>query len=279
MQEHQVTYKDEGRSVPAEREQPQEQLPIAHAVIQGTEETANLQSHQPHSYLKSKKCRWNYALLLITFMVVGAVVGGVLANREDPSPGPSPPPTLLPTTNMPTRTSPTSEMPSPGATQSPTVTPTIVRSPTVAPTPRPTPIPVPLNSLCANAIPVQYEVTPVGPDSSHEGTVQGDTTGATGDATCNFVVSPGIWYYIGPYETRLSIDACNSFSGARVSVFSGTCDNLSCIDIEGNGISCSLENIFTDGAPSIPEYFVLVHGADEEAAGSVSLTVNYFRIG
>jgi hypothetical protein len=115
--------------------------------------------------------------------------------------------------------------------------------------------------------------------------ILGSTTKATLDdaGICANTTSPGVWYVINGTGTDLAASACNPGTNfpADLTVFTGGCSNLECVD--ALVLSC-------DGRSSIAfwpsiagqEYFILVHGiaeSNETAVGTFTLTIEEGGLG
>ncbi len=95
--------------------------------------------------------------------------------------------------------------------------------------------------------------------------VTGSTDGATIDtaATCGTpITSPGVWYKLNdnsglPGDITLSL--CNGTDfDSKISVYSGTCAALVCID--GNDDACGLQSEISFASDGNTEYYILIHG-------------------
>lgn len=126
---------------------------------------------------------------------------------------------------------------------------------------------VPVNDVCSGALSVFNQTL-----------VTGTTVGATPDvaATSGFcgtgVTGPGVWYEYVPTSTGATFSLCGSSYDTKISVFSGACGTLTCVD--GNDDDCGLQSEVTINTltPGLP-YYVLVHGFNA-AAGNFELLVN-----
>jgi hypothetical protein len=125
----------------------------------------------------------------------------------------------------------------------------------------PPPPPPPANDLCANAIAITC-------GSSTPGT----TVSATADnaGTCVTTnTAPGVWYTMVGDGDVFTLSLCGSAYDTKISVFTGSCGALVCVD--GNDDFCSLQSevefISTPGTT----YRILVHGF---SAGTGTFTLN-----
>ena len=95
--------------------------------------------------------------------------------------------------------------------------------------------------------------------------VTGSTVGATVDSgapACGpAITSPGVWYKLNdnsglPGDITLSL--CNGTDfDSKISVYSGTCAALVCID--GNDDACGLQSEITFASDGNTEYYILIH--------------------
>jgi len=128
------------------------------------------------------------------------------------------------------------------------------------------PIAVPDNDLCSNA-----EVLSCGD------TVSGTTTGATFDdvGTCNISnTANGVWYTFTGIEGTTTISTCDMANfDTKISVFTGVCDDLTCIDGNDDGTNCSdFSSELAIPTTAGVEYFVLVH-AFGSGSGDFDLSI------
>ncbi|MCB0638794.1 MAG: T9SS type A sorting domain-containing protein [Lewinella sp.] len=124
----------------------------------------------------------------------------------------------------------------------------------------------PANDLCANA-----------EDIDCGETLSGTTIGATFDGvgTCSTSnTAAGVWYHFVGTGTVVTVSTCNQASyDTKISVFSGSCASLNCVDGADDASGCSG---FTTEL-SIPtangeDYYVLVHGFGS-VTGNFSLSL------
>ncbi len=95
--------------------------------------------------------------------------------------------------------------------------------------------------------------------------VAGSTVGATIDSTTPAcgpgITSPGVWYTLNddsglPGDITLSL--CNGTDfDSKISVYSGTCSALVCID--GNDDACGLQSEITFASDGNTQYYILIH--------------------
>ncbi|HEX5638047.1 MAG TPA: hypothetical protein VFY78_13220, partial [Gammaproteobacteria bacterium] len=105
--------------------------------------------------------------------------------------------------------------------------------------------------------------------------INGTTAGAAIDAApfCGTAItSPGVWYtFIGSGGSE-TVSTCTAASyDTKISVYSGTCAALVCID--GNDDFCGLRSEVTFATTAGTRYYVLVHGFGS-ATGTFTLTRN-----
>ncbi len=107
-------------------------------------------------------------------------------------------------------------------------------------------------------------------------TLNGNTSTGSIEGAPNFCgtaldQAPGIWYtFIGSGETLIA-SLCNSEFDTKIGVFSGNCDNLTCI--AGNDDECSLQSrVVFNSSPNI-RYYIYVTGYDN-LRGNFHLTLD-----
>lgn len=118
-------------------------------------------------------------------------------------------------------------------------------------------IPTPQNDICSNAFLI-----------SCGDLVSGTTVDATPDTNesgdCGTSIdSPGVWYTItdnSGFESLITLDFCNGNTvyDNKVSVFSGSCGNLTCV--AGNDDFCGLQSRLSFTTDGFSTYYILVHG-------------------
>jgi subtilisin-like proprotein convertase family protein len=122
----------------------------------------------------------------------------------------------------------------------------------------------PPNDLCAGAFNINCGQS-----------ITGTTVGATLDvlpACGTSITAPGVWYtFIGSGGNEV-VNTCTAASfDTKISVFSGTCAGLVCID--GNDDFCGLRSEVSFATTASTRYYVLVHGFGT-ATGTFTLTRN-----
>ena len=121
----------------------------------------------------------------------------------------------------------------------------------------------PTNDACSNAIAL-----------SCGSSVTGRTTFASPDGapSCNAVTNTGkgIWYTIAGTGYPITASLCTgTFFDTKVSVYSGSCASLSCVDANDN--FCNTQSQVTWNSVVGTTYYILVHGT---AAGNFTLNIN-----
>ncbi|MFK7757188.1 MAG: T9SS type A sorting domain-containing protein [Flavobacteriales bacterium] len=109
---------------------------------------------------------------------------------------------------------------------------------------------IPVNDLCDGALPILCGET-----------LEGSTTSATPDGTsfCGTTNSaPGVWYSLTGAGDIITASLCGSSYDTKISIYSGSCDDLTCV--EGNDDSCGLQSEEEFTANLDVDYFILVHG-------------------
>ncbi|MCG2720926.1 MAG: hypothetical protein L6290_02765 [Thermodesulfovibrionales bacterium] len=115
----------------------------------------------------------------------------------------------------------------------------------------------PANDLCADAIAVNVPSV-----------TAGTTTASTFDdvgmcGTSNTNTSPGVWYKVVGTGNPITATTCPASGGSasydsKISVFSGNCGSLTCID--GNDDFCVFQSSVTWNSDLGTVYSILVHG-------------------
>lgn len=113
------------------------------------------------------------------------------------------------------------------------------------------------NDLCSNAIPV--EVGDV---------ISGTTECATIDVAPFCVVpidAPGVWYTITGTGGTITLDLCNipgTTYDTRINVYSGDCNNLTCVAGNDDGAACGFAypSTVTFNSSACETYYILVQG-------------------
>lgn len=129
----------------------------------------------------------------------------------------------------------------------------------------------PANDACANAITLTCGQT-----------VSGTTIGSTDDAadgavTCSTIYNggQGVWYYFAGNNNLVTLTTCDQADyDTKISVFSGACGSLTCVDGNDDDGSCT-GNTSTVSfvANSGTDYYILVHGFGG-ATGNFDLTIS-----
>ncbi len=127
----------------------------------------------------------------------------------------------------------------------------------------------PLNDLCENAIAI-----------SCGDTIMGKTISATTDwsaPVCGTVLatSPGVWYVLDDNSSvtgdiTVSLCSSNTDFNTKLSIYSGDCTNLICVD--SNDDFCGDQSEVTFASDGNTIYYILVHGFDGQT-GDFELTV------
>ena len=127
----------------------------------------------------------------------------------------------------------------------------------------------PLNDICDNAI---GNLIPNGQDTF------GSTSSATPEVICNGdrMESRGVWYSVIGTGKELVASTCSKFTdfNSRVSVFTGTCGDRTCVERSKVNFGCgekgsSVRWLSVDG----DLYHILVSGIDFEEFGNFALTI------
>lgn len=113
------------------------------------------------------------------------------------------------------------------------------------------------NDLCENAIEVDCGASVTG--STDNATIDTDVAGAMCGTT---ITSPGVWYAFtdsSGLAGNITATLCNGTDfDSKISVFSGDCNALVCID--GNDDDCGLQSTVEFGSDGMSTYYILVHG-------------------
>ena len=129
----------------------------------------------------------------------------------------------------------------------------------------------PANDQCANAIAIMCDGGPV--------VVNGTTAGAATESVpfCGTPsTSPGVWYTFIGSGAPTTVSTCDAafFYDTKVSVYTGTCGNFTCV--AGNDDNCNingLQSTVNFQSTQGTEYYVLVHGFGG-GSGNFVLTVS-----
>ena len=95
--------------------------------------------------------------------------------------------------------------------------------------------------------------------------VMGSTVGATIDSTTPAcgpgITSPGVWYSLNDNSGLagdITLSLCNGTDfDSKISVYSGTCSALVCVD--GNDDACGLQSEITFASDGNTQYYILIH--------------------
>ncbi|WP_243471397.1 T9SS type A sorting domain-containing protein [Winogradskyella sp. MH6] len=128
------------------------------------------------------------------------------------------------------------------------------------------PLEAPDNDLCADATPIACGDT-----------ISGTTTDATFDdvGTCGTSnTASGVWYSFTGIEGEATISTCGTANfDTKLSVFTGVCGDLTCIDGNDDGAGCSgFTSELTIPTTAGVEYYILVHGFSS-STGDFDLTL------
>jgi len=124
----------------------------------------------------------------------------------------------------------------------------------------------PDNDLCADATPIACGDT-----------ISGTTTDATFDdvGTCGTSnTASGVWYSFTGIDGEATISTCGTANfDTKLSVFTGVCGDLTCVDGNDDGAGCSgFTSELTIPTTAGVEYFILVHGFSS-STGDFDLTL------
>lgn len=106
------------------------------------------------------------------------------------------------------------------------------------------------NDDCQNAISVSCGET-----------ISGTTVGASVSSISNCgtsISAPGVWYTIVGTGDIFTFDLCDSDYDTKINVYSGDCNNLTCIT--GNDDACGLQSMATFTTVAGTQYFIYVQG-------------------
>ena len=136
----------------------------------------------------------------------------------------------------------------------------------------------PINDSCEDAIEIR-------PQSLNLGFgVEGSTLEAVSDglSLCgeNIVMSPGIWYLYESSEEKVVVQASTCADktdfDTALTVYSGSCPNLKCIDGKDDDFECGLFDVHSTiswHAEINTRYYILVHGSEANHTGNFELTI------
>ena len=121
------------------------------------------------------------------------------------------------------------------------------------------------NDVCANALEI----------GTYGETLLGSTTASSYDnqATCGTEnTAPGVWYFLVGTGERFVAETCSddTFFDTKITVFTGTCDSLECVD--GNDDACGFSSAVAWTTTLSQPYYILVHGFATQV-GNFGLTV------
>ncbi len=126
----------------------------------------------------------------------------------------------------------------------------------------------PSNDLCANAITVTC-------GSSTNGTTSGaSTTGEPG--TCVTTTdAAGVWYHFAGNGDVVTADICGAPYDSKMSIYSGSCGSLTCIDGEDDdNVNCGGNDPYITFATTAgTDYYIYVHGFSG-ATGTFTLNIS-----
>lgn len=126
------------------------------------------------------------------------------------------------------------------------------------------------NDLCASAIDVTA-------GSVTAGTTVGATTESNGEPFCGTsITSPGVWYTFTPVVSgNYDIDVCGAPYDSKLSIYTGSCNALTCVDGEDDDFTnCGGNDPFiTINATAGTTYYILVHGFGG-GTGTFNLTIS-----
>ncbi|MFZ1330642.1 MAG: T9SS type A sorting domain-containing protein [Flavobacteriales bacterium] len=116
---------------------------------------------------------------------------------------------------------------------------------------------VPSNDICATAIPITCDQT-----------ISATTEQATLDSLDDCgptITAPGVWFVFQGTAGQVLLSTCETHSyDTKISVFTGTCDELVCVGGNDDGTDCNYGSSYAFVAQDGVTYYVLVHGYEEE---------------
>ena len=105
--------------------------------------------------------------------------------------------------------------------------------------------------------------------------IAGSTSGGASQdpesGKCGASNAPGVWYQVTGDGQALRAETCGSGYDTRLSVYEGSCDELSCV--ANNDDACGLQTIVVWNSEDGVSYFILVHGFSE-SAGEFTLVLS-----
>ena len=125
----------------------------------------------------------------------------------------------------------------------------------------------PANDLCLDA---EVLAPGSGIPAEAEGSTADGATGDDEDAACGPSDSPGVWYSLVGTGRPVYAQTCGSDFDTRLSIFRGTCDELTCV--VNNDDRCGDDAQVRFAANEGETYFIFVHGFGQ-ATGAYTLRV------
>jgi hypothetical protein len=124
--------------------------------------------------------------------------------------------------------------------------------------------------LCDNAIgPITPGIGNLWVGSTSDGATI-DTEVPSCDSTSN-ATAPGVWYTVIGNGEAITASTCTETDfDSQISVFTGSCDQLACVD--GNNTGCGNQSLFNFQSIQDETYHVLVHGFGD-ASGNFALRI------
>ncbi|MFM1931479.1 MAG: hypothetical protein RL226_782, partial [Bacteroidota bacterium] len=104
--------------------------------------------------------------------------------------------------------------------------------------------------------------------------VNNTTSGATIESisSCGTsITAPGVWYSFDGNGSEVTFSLCGSSLNSKISVFTGSCSSLTCVD--GNSSECGDDGEVTLLTSSGVTYYILVH-ANSSNTGNFTLSVS-----
>jgi hypothetical protein len=132
------------------------------------------------------------------------------------------------------------------------------------------------NDSCDNAFgPInRAEFIPGSTSSGATVDIEGPSCGSAAAPT-----APGLWYSITGDGGRITLSTCSTTTDAdfdsQISVFTGSCDQLTCVD--GNDNACGSQSLVEFQSIENQTYHVLVHGYGD-SFGTFSLQIIFTRL-
>ena len=118
------------------------------------------------------------------------------------------------------------------------------------------------NDPCSGALPITCNQTIAGSTSSFNPDII--------PGGCGFSVSGGVWYSFEGTGDMITASLCGSAYDTQISVFTGSCAGLNCINT--NDDLCGLQSEVAFLSYAGTTYYILVHGVYEEGSFSLGLT-------